>query len=72
MRKINETTLIPISLVVILVGGIVWLSQLYAKTDQNGIDIKDLKEAKEKQFDILQDIRERVIRIETKVDEKRK
>ena len=35
MKEITERTFIPISLVITLLGGVVWLTTLNAKTDVN-------------------------------------
>jgi hypothetical protein len=53
MSKITENTLVPISLVIMLVGGIVWLSDIHAKAayaeskltklEQALIDIAEMK-----------------------------
>lgn len=35
MEKITENTLIPISLVIILIGGVVWLTSTHLKAESN-------------------------------------
>ena len=55
---ITEKTLLPISLLVILAGGIFWLSSMYALANSN-----------EKQITIIKtDLKSDIIRLEAKVD----
>ena len=55
---ITENTLLPISLLVILAGGIFWLSSMYALANSN-----------EKQITIIKtDLKSDIIRLESKVD----
>lgn len=55
---ITEKTLLPISLLVILAGGIFWLSSMYALANSN-----------EKQITIIKtDLKSDIIRLESKVD----
>ena len=55
---ITEKTLLPISLLVILAGGIFWLSSMYALANSN-----------EKQIAIIKtDLKSDIIRLESKVD----
>jgi hypothetical protein len=66
MNKITDKTLIPLSLVITVLGGVVWLSMMFSKVEaqEKKIDKQDGKI--ESQTAILIDIRERVIRIEEK------
>lgn len=72
INKITENTLLPVSLVVILVGGVFWLTTLYNQTVSNAQDIsaietkQDLltKELTEKQSLIL----DRLSRIEGRLE----
>jgi len=55
---ITEKTLLPISLLVILAGGIFWLSSMYALANSN-----------EKQISIIKtDLKSDILRLESKVD----
>jgi hypothetical protein len=55
---ITEKTLLPISLLVIIAGGIFWLSSMYALANSN-----------EKQITIIKtDLKSDIIRLESKVD----
>lgn len=42
--KITEKTLIPISLLTIIVGGVFWLTNIYFSTATNASEIKELKQ----------------------------
>jgi hypothetical protein len=42
--KLTENTLIPVSLVMVLLGGGSWLTSVYAEVRTNSRDIADLKE----------------------------
>lgn len=43
MASITEKTLIPISLVLTIIGGVVWLTTLWARTEAHANEISDLK-----------------------------
>jgi hypothetical protein len=43
-NKITENTLLPISLVIILAGGIMWLSSVWHQGNANAHSISELKE----------------------------
>ncbi len=43
MKAITEKTLVPISLVVVLIGGIIWLTQIYTTANANSDNIRDIK-----------------------------
>ena len=42
--KITENTLIPVSLIVILLGGVVWLTIMYAQGNANAKAIEQLSQ----------------------------
>lgn len=44
MNKIFEGTLMPVSLVITLMGGVFWLSSMYAKTSANTDSITKLEQ----------------------------
>ena len=45
MSKITENTLIPISLVFVIVGGIVWLTDIHAKANYSMQKLSKLEQA---------------------------
>lgn len=59
-RKIilSEKTLIPVSMLSVIVGGVFWLSSMHALSKANAADIKENKS----------DVLRRLDRIENKVD----
>lgn len=74
MEKITESTLIPISLVGTIIGGIVWLSVIYFKAEAAANDIDKI----EQRLEVLQSkiveqnekILEKVTRLETRLESK--
>ena len=74
MSKITETTLIPLSLLGTIVGGVVWLSVIYYKAEAAASDIDKI----EQRLEVLQQkiveqnekILEKVTRLETKLESK--
>lgn len=68
MKKITERTLIPISLVTIIIGGVLWLSDMHFQAYSNAQDIESikvhLKSSTHKQTTLLMDIRDRISKIE--------
>lgn len=63
MQKITENTLIPLSLLAVIAGGIFWFSTLYAEVRASSTDIQDLKNTMRQ----LQSIDQRLSRIEGKL-----
>lgn len=49
LSRITEDTLIPVSLVITIVGGVFWLSALWHKADANAEAIQEIK-AERKEF----------------------
>lgn len=45
VKKITESTLIPISLVITLFGGVMWLSALWFREEANAWAIAEVKQA---------------------------
>lgn len=70
MKTITETTLIPISLVITLVGGIVWLSTLYARTEETAKAIIRVEANQQGYNENLREIISRLSRIEGALGEK--
>jgi hypothetical protein len=44
MKKITESTLVPISLVITLFGGVMWLSALWFREEANAQAIAEVKQ----------------------------
>ena len=65
MDMITEKTLVPISLLAVLAGGVFWLSSMYAQTTANAQAIVEIKEA---QKDDRREIIERLNHIDNKID----
>lgn len=47
ISKITENTLLPISLVVVLIGGVFWLTSIYNQTVANAQDILNIQETQD-------------------------
>lgn len=45
MNKITEHTLIPISLLIVIIGGIVWLTNIHAKANYANQKLEKLEQA---------------------------
>ena len=72
MSKLTEQTLIPLSLVITILGGVIWLSVMYQKVEagqlvqrENRIEIQELKRD---QAQYKTDVTDRLARMETKID----
>lgn len=62
--KINEQTSISISLVVTLVGGIIWLSYIAFQTTANSSQIVEIKQSAKDELAYKKEVIERLSRIE--------
>lgn len=67
MKAITEFTLIPLSMLSIIAGGVFWLSSLYSKVQAHSEQLSALENKQEKQSEILQVIREDVAAIKYQV-----
>lgn len=65
MERITERTLIPISLVTIVMGGIFWLSAMWFRTEASAQDVSRLKQDVN---NLNTEVIDRLARIETKLD----
>lgn len=63
-KIINGRTLVPLSFIVVLTGGIVWLSQVYSTTAANAKTIEEVKTLNKEYFDILRRIDRRLSKME--------
>lgn len=61
MTKLTEQTLIPVSLVGSIIGGVIWLSVIYYKSEATAKDVDQLKEY---QLEVIH----KLSRIETKLE----
>lgn len=68
---ITEGTLVPLSLVAIVAGGIFWLSTLYAEVKANTDGLSRIEERSDKYLTTVEDINKRLSRIEGKLDRRR-
>lgn len=59
--KLTEQTLIPLSLVGSIIGGVIWLSVIYYKSEATAKDVDQLKQY---QLEVIS----RLSRIETKLE----
>jgi len=64
MKTITENTLIPISLVIVFLGGVMWLSLLYAKSENVSLTVIRIEETQKTYTLNLQEINSRLSRIE--------
>ena len=64
MSKITETTLLPLSLVIIIISASIGIGMTYQKADASQAEVEKLK-------DFQQEIIDRLARIETKIDAKK-
>jgi hypothetical protein len=68
---LDENTKIPlftaIGAVLVLIGGIFWLSSLFAEVTSHTKQIERLQDDQREEMKVLLEIRERVIRLEEKV-----
>ena len=67
MKEISENTRITISLLVIIIGGMTWLTTVYAQIKTNSSDLQELKSTYEKREDRYVQILDRLARIEERL-----
>lgn len=61
---LNEKTLVPISLVIVLGGGIFWLSTVFAQVRHNGVKINEINNDQKVYLQTVQQIDRRLSNIE--------
>lgn len=78
ISKLTETTLIPLSMVIALVGGVFWLSTMYAQGAANAkaqeetkVEILEIKKKQEKYVEDMALIRESLIELKTLIKRQR-
>lgn len=67
-RTLSEDTLIPLSLVIILISGVVWISNVSSDGVHNRQDTTELEVRIRDNEKILRDVSSRLSRIEGKLD----
>lgn len=65
MAKISENTPITISLVMVIIGGVVWLSTLYAHTEANSKSIDKISTTNE---EFQKEVIQRLTRLEALIE----
>lgn len=69
---LSESTLVPVSLIAVFAGGVVWMTTIYNTGVSNAQTIQEVVVRQEKYFEIIIDIRERLKRIETILEKQEK
>lgn len=67
VKKITEKTLLPVSLVIVLIGGVVWLTTLKSDADQLKQQIQLLQSKQDQYLEEIQSVNTRLSRIEGKL-----
>lgn len=67
MRSITERTMLPLSLIISLGGGIAWFTSLYSLSESNSERIAELTKKQEYYLQFIQTIDRRLSRIEGKL-----
>jgi len=70
MTIISDKTSVTISLVLGLVGGAFWLSSVFFEVKAHSKDIDHIKTQQQDEMQILIEIRERIIKLETEIKRK--
>ena len=60
VREITEGTLIPISLVIVLTGGIYWFSSMYSQVQEHSVRLTALEDKQAKTLDMMYNMKEDV------------
>lgn len=73
MKIINENTALPISLILIVLGGVSWLTSIYFAGQSNAAQIAEIKAKSESEFLLvrqkLDEVNARLYRIEAKISQ---
>jgi hypothetical protein len=70
--KITENTPIALGMVVVLIGGIFWLSRVAFVTESNALSIQTISDKQERYLEDIQEIKSDVKIIKNKLEESRK
>lgn len=69
MYKITEKTLVPIGLVIILFGGVAWLTTLYVKAENTAEAVEKIQIKQDGYEKNISGVKESLARIEERVNE---
>ena len=72
LREISENTYISLALVIVLVGGVVWLTTLHNNVAAQEVATQKVVETNQVLMDRLGDIQNRLIRIEISLETKKR
>lgn len=64
MNKITESTLFPLSVVIILAGAMFWLTSLYNQVVAQGVQLQEVKAEQAKKADRIEEVIARLIVVE--------
>jgi len=67
VMRITENSAVSFSLVGAIIGGVFWFTSLYMKVEANASDMTTTKIKQERNEALLLEIRDRVMRIESKI-----
>lgn len=70
MREISEKTLVPISFLAILAGGILWIASMSARVDAASEKIRAMETKQDMYIQNIVEIRDRLARIEGKLEKR--
>jgi len=59
--KLTEKTLVPISLIIVLLGAMLWLSEIYAMAKHSSEEIKAIKQEKRQDLDAINNKFDRIL-----------
>lgn len=68
--KITENTLLPISLIVLIGGGIFWISAMWSQVQASSDEIKDIKTNQSKMSDDVINQNKEIIQRLTRIEER--
>jgi len=70
MMKITENTLLPISLIILIGGGIFWISAMWSQVQASSDEIKDIKVNQSKMNDDVVSQNKEIIQRLTRIEER--
>ncbi len=68
LGKITEDTAVSISLLIVIIGGVFWLSTLYAKTNNTAEAVSRIEDKSQEYQKTVDEINLRLTRIEAKLE----
>lgn len=72
MKQLTETTLLPISLVITIIGGVFWLTSIYNTTQSNAASIASIENKQERYIETVSEIRVELGKIKGMLEKKSK